>query len=126
MQKYLSIDSFISDRTEEIQSVLQFARHYIKNFHPEISEVLKYNCPFFLYKGKRICYLNSSGDKAYIGFLDGKLLKNPNLVSEGRTEVKVFYLDTKKDIRVKQLNAILKEAIGLQEKHKRVSLSRKQ
>jgi hypothetical protein len=115
VKKYLSIDDFISDRTPEVQDVLLFARGFIKKFNPDVTEELQYNCPFFSYKGKKLCYLNSNKVSVYIGFVDGKILKHPSLKSEGRSHIKVFYLDTDKDIKVNKLKGVLKEAVKVRE-----------
>ena len=51
--------------------------------------------------------------KIYLGFVLGHKMKHKKLVSEGRKQIKVFYVDPEKDIDVKSLKAILNEACKL-------------
>lgn len=45
-------------------------------------------------------------------------MKHPKLLSEGRKQIKVFYIDADKDIDIKSLNAMMKEAKALYDKPK--------
>jgi len=60
--------------------------------------------------------------KIYLAFVHGHKLQHKKLLSEGRKQIKVFYLKANSDVDVKSLNEILKESTsyieGLPEKKK--------
>ncbi len=107
------LDNYYLRLPEPQQSVLLFIRKYFLEFSAQIAEHYKYGGPFFHYKGKQFAYLAYSKvkNKTYVGLIYGYRLNHPKLVSEGRKQIKVFYLDVDKDIDVKNLNAILKLAL---------------
>lgn len=104
-----SLDHFLIKIPEPQQSCLLFLRQY---FIEEMSleENWKFNTPFYYYKGKWFCYLSYSAKRKheiYIGFVRGYLINLPNLVSEGRKQIKVFRINPEKDIDVKVLKKII-------------------
>ncbi len=90
-------------------------RKFFLDFSSDISEHFKYGGPFFHFKGKAFAYLAYSKVKrtTYVGFIQGYRLKHRKLKSEGRTQIKVFYLDVEKDLDVKGLRGLLRLALGL-------------
>jgi len=90
-------------------------RQFLLSFSPEIREAWKFNMPFYYYKNQWFCYLSfqPKTKKMYLAFVQGYRMKHPKLVAEGRKQIKVFYIEAAKDIDVKSLNAMLKEAKAL-------------
>lgn len=109
------IDNYFLQHEEPINSCLQFLREHILKIDKNVSEAWLYGMPFFYYKGKRFCYLwvHKKYKQPYLGFVDGNLLNNPALISENRTRMKIFLINTERHIPVKEIDSILKEAIAL-------------
>ena len=109
------LDNFYQVAEEPRQSALLCLRQEILQFSPEIIEHYKYGGPFFYYKNKPLCYLACSkkSGATYIGFVKGYRMKNRMLKSEGRTHIKVFYIDPEKDIDVKSQRVIIEEALAV-------------
>ncbi len=75
----------------------------------KLEEHIKFNTPFYNFKGKWFCYISYSAKRKheiYIGFVKGYLMEFPNLESEGRKQIKVYRIDPEKDIDVKSLKKI--------------------
>ena len=109
------LDNYYLKKEEPIKSCLTFLRQHILNFDPDITEALKYGMPFFCYKSKMICYLwvHKKYEQPYLGIVEGARMKNPDLIGEKRTRMKIFLMDANKDIPVKKVNAILEEMMAL-------------
>jgi hypothetical protein len=108
-----TLDNYYLSLLEPEQSCLLFLRKYLLGFSPYMAEHWKYSTPFFYYKNKWLCYfsINKKTKQAYIGFVNGHKIKHAKLLSEGRKQIKVFYIDAEKDIDIKSLHAILKLAV---------------
>jgi hypothetical protein len=74
-------------------------------------------CLFFYNKGQRFCYLwvSKKYKKPYIGFVDGHILTNPELLQEGRSRMKIFLCDPTADLSVEKIHSLLDDAIGVLE-----------
>lgn len=109
------IDNYFLQKEEPVKSCLQFLREHILKQDDNITEAWKYSMPFYFYKGKRFCYLwtHKKFHQPYIGFVDGKSINHPDLISEKRARMKILLIDPEKDIPVKKLNGILKEVLAL-------------
>ncbi len=109
------LDNYFFTLPEPQQGCLLFLRQYILDYSKDITDAWKFNTPFFYYKKKWLCYLsyNKKNHVIYIGFVYGYKLKHPKLVSEGRKQIKVFYVDPTKDVDIKSFNRILKMATSL-------------
>ena len=108
------IDNYFLQKEEPVKSCLQFLRDHILKMDTEITEKWLYGMPFFYYKGKRFCYLwtHKKLRQPYLGIVDGKLVHHPDLIAEKRSRMKILLLDPNKNIPVKKINSILREAIG--------------
>ena len=109
------IDNWFLQQEEPFKSCVQFLRAHILNLDPAITEKWHYGMPFFYYKGKRFCYLwiHKKHLQPYIGIVDGKNIEYPGLIQEDRARMKIFLLDPNKDMPVKKINALLKQAMTL-------------
>lgn len=107
------LDNYYHDLPEPQKSGLLFLRRHILEFSKDISEHFKYRTAFFHFKGKAFCYFSvrKKDQQAYIGFVNGHLLVHPALQSEGRTQIKVYYLDLEKDLDLASIDRILRAAL---------------
>lgn len=107
------LDNFFFSLDEPERGCLLFIRQFILKHDPGISEQWKFNTPFYYYKGKWMSYISfhKKTKVIYIGFVHGYKLKHKKLLSEGRKQVKVFYLDPNKDLDIRSLRSIFAQAI---------------
>jgi len=89
-------------------------RSMLLRFDPHINEQWKYGMPFYCYNDKMFCYLwiHKKYKQPYIGIVEGNKIDHPLLIQEKRARMKILLLDPTKDIPVKVVNAILKEAVS--------------
>ncbi|MDI1355255.1 MAG: DUF1801 domain-containing protein [bacterium] len=108
-----AIDNYYFALPEPQQSCLLFLRHFLLEHSPNISEHYKFSTAFFYFKTEHLCYfsVSKSTGKTYIGFVQGYRFSHPKLLSEGRKQIKVLYLDPSKDVDVKTLKEVLKLAL---------------
>lgn len=105
-----SLDNFFLKIPEPQRSAFLFLRQFFIQ-EMQLQENWKFNTPFYYYQGKWFCYLSYNAKKKheiYIGFVKGYLIEYPNLLSEGRKQIKVYRIDSEKDIKVKDLVSICK------------------
>ncbi len=109
------IDIFFEKLDEPYRSCLLFLRQFILDYSSDITESRKFNTPFYYFKKKWLGFISYDPKTKiiYIAFANGYLMKHPKLLSEGRKKQKIFYIDPAKDVDVKSLKAILKEACQL-------------
>ena len=109
------IDNYFLQQEEHIKSSLQFLRAYILKQDKNITEAWKYGMPFYCYNKKMVCYIwvHKKYHQPYIGIVEGKLVKHPDLIIEKRDIMKIFLIDANKDLPIKKINSILKEVIAL-------------
>ncbi len=79
-----------------------------------MSEAWKYGMPFFCYKGKMFCYIwfHKKYQQPYIGIVAGSKVDDKDLLNEKRSRMKILLIDANKDIPVKKINDILKQALA--------------
>lgn len=109
------LDNYYFSKPEPEQSCLLFLRKFLLDYSEELEEHWKYTTAFFTYKKKLFCYfsINTKTKRLYIGFVDGNKIEHKKLVDEGRKQIRVFYIDPKKDVDVKSIKEILKLAVKL-------------
>ncbi len=103
-----SLDNFFLKIPEPQQSTLLFLRQFLIE-EIKLEESWKFNTPFYYYKGKWFCYLSYSAKRKheiYIGFVRGYQIEYPNLVGEGRKQIKVYRINPEKDIDIRALKKI--------------------
>ena len=109
------IDNYFLQKEEPSRSCLQFLREYILKLDPNITEAWRYGMPFYLYKGKRFCYLwiHKKYQQPYLGIVDGNKIDHPDLIIEKRARMKILLVDAVKNIPVRKINKILKDVLDL-------------
>ena len=109
------IDNFYLQKDEPVKSCLFALREIILSVDKDISAAWKYGMPFFCYKGKMFCYLwvHKKYLQPYIGIVEGKRFNHPGLIIEKRSRMKIMLFDPNKDLPIKTIKTILKQAIDL-------------
>ena len=112
------IDQFYLQKEEPVKSCLIALRETILKQDREITVAWKYGMPFFCFKGKMFCYLwvHKKIKHPYIGFVEGKYLNHPKLLTEKRARMKIFLCDPEKDLPVNIIQKVLKQSLDLYRK----------
>ena len=108
-------DEKISAQPPEYAEIMLFLRRHILDYNPHIAETFKYMTLYYEYKGKGICFMHLKDDYVYLGFYSRGKLKHPKLHAEGRKVIKLFKCFINKNVDVRSLNSILKEACKIAE-----------
>lgn len=110
-----AIDNFYLQKNEPAQSCLLALKAIILSQDKDITASWKYGMPFFCYKGKMFCYLwvHKKTKQPYIGIVEGKYFNHPRLIIENRSRMKIMLFDADKELPVKTIRLILKQAINL-------------
>jgi len=108
-------DNFYINKTEPNKSCLVALRNIILKQDEHITETTKYGMPCFCYKNKMFCYLwiDKKLNYPYILFVEGKHLSHPKLKSGTRKRMKTFTVNPAKDISIKTIEQLLKNALDL-------------
>lgn len=102
------IDQFFLKAPEPQQSTLIYLRQYLIN-QIGLEEHWKFNTPFYYYKSKWFCYISYSAKRKheiYIGFVRGHQIEFPNLLSEGRKQIKILRINPEVDLDIHSLQKI--------------------
>ena len=112
------LDNFYLRSVEPQKSTLLALRDIVLRQDENISEAWKYSMPFFCYRGKMFCYfwIDKKNGRPYLGFVEGKRLDHPLLIKGSRSRMKILQIDPEKDIPVRTVTAILKQALDLYRK----------
>jgi len=107
------VDAYFLKKEEPIKSCLLFLRGYLIRFDNDITEEWKYGMPMYYLRGKMFCYLwvHKKYKQPYLGIVEGKRINHPKLILEKRARMKIMLFDPAKDIPVKTIQSILKEAM---------------
>jgi len=108
-------DDFYLQKDEPVKSCLLALRDIILSQDPEITSAWKYGMPFFCYKGKMFCYLwfHRKHKQPYLGIVEGRRIKHPQLIIEKRSRMKIMLFDPAKDLPVRTIKMLLKETLDL-------------
>lgn len=108
-------DHYYLSKAEPNKSCLLALRELILSQDENITETRKYGMPCFCYKKKIFCYLwtDKKTDEPYILMVEGKHLFHPKLEAGDRSRMKIFRVSPIKDIPVKTIKTILKQALDL-------------
>ncbi|MBC7888602.1 MAG: DUF1801 domain-containing protein [Ferruginibacter sp.] len=109
------LDNYFLQQQEPVKSCLLALRELVLKYDDNITGAWKYGMPFFCYKGRMFCYLwvHKKYSLPYLGIVEGKHIDHPRLIAEKRAKMKILLLDPSKDIPVKTIFVILKDAIRL-------------
>lgn len=109
------LDNFYLRKDEPEKSCLLALKEIILKHHSEITAEWKYKLPFFYFKGKMLCYLwiHKKYKNPYIGFVDGNLIENEDLLQEKRARMKILLVDKNEDLPIEKIKFILDQAIKL-------------
>lgn len=111
-------DHYYLSKEEPNKNCLLSLRELILSQDENISETRKYGMPCFCYKKKMFCYLwtDKKTDEPYILMVEGKHLYHPKLEIGDRSRMKIFRVNPAKDIPVKTIKSILRQALDLYRK----------
>jgi len=109
------LDNFYLRQEEPTKSCFLALRDIILKHNPDITAEWKYQLPFFCFKGKMMCYLwlHKKYRQPYIGFVNGNLLDDKELLQEKRAKMKILLVDVEEDLPIEKINSILIDAITI-------------
>jgi hypothetical protein len=103
-------NNFFATLPEPQQSALLFLQQFLKT-EMELEEAWKNNTPFYYTKKKWFAFIsyNPKDHEIYISFVKGGQIDHAKLVSEGRKQMKIYYINPEKDINTKELSRIVSQ-----------------
>ncbi len=109
------IHNYYLNKTEPVKSCLLALRSIILQQDDMITETQKYGMPCFCYKKKVFCYLwtDKKTDEPYLLMVEGAFLHHPQLELGDRKRMKIFRVNTTKDLPIKTIELILQQALNL-------------
>ena len=109
------LDQFYLKKEEPFRSCMLGLRDIILSINDEITPEWKYKIPFFYYKGKMLCYLwiHKKYKQPYIGFVNGNLLIDEDLLVEKRAKMKILLIEPDQDLPIEKINSLLRTVIAL-------------
>ncbi|NML41340.1 DUF1801 domain-containing protein [Chitinophaga sp. G-6-1-13] len=109
------IDNFYLRQDEATKEIFLALKDIILSVDEEIVNELKYGMPFFCFRGRMFCYLwtHKKHLQPYIGIVEGKHFTQSYLEQEKRSRMKIMLLDPAKDLPVKRIKTIVRQAINL-------------
>ncbi len=106
------VDNFISELPTWKINIINHLRVLIKESHPAITESIKYNTPFYEYKGQ-LCYILVKPSKIELSFSKGYKL-NPlhkGLVKRNRKQVRTLLFRQKTGVDEMKVRELMQEAL---------------
>jgi hypothetical protein len=109
------VDEYVKRLPEKIRTSVELLRKLILTSSVQIEEQLKYNIPFYFYKGQ-LCYINFSDDKIILGFSRGADMPDEkNLLRGQGKSVKHAVIDPVKGINEDLIGNLIFEALIVNE-----------
>lgn len=107
------LDEFYDQHEEPLKSCLQAIRTIILTYSPVVTERWYYRLPCFFYQDKMFCYVwfDRKSNQPYIAMYPAKKLKHKLLVAGSRTQSKILWIDPGKDLPIKAIREVFKQAI---------------
>ena len=129
MKRYSSLEHYISEQEEWIQRKYQELSPLILSVSSEIQESIKFNTPFYTYKGFLLYFsVIKNGNKLVLGFCDGHLMSDEENIlqaNEGQTQIRHWVLQRegleKHDVLVRYIH----EAILIKEERNKLNTNSK-
>lgn len=109
------LQNYYLNKEEPNKSCLLALRSIILSQDTNITETQKYGMPCFCFKQKMFCYLwtDKKTDEPYILMVEGKCLDHPELEKGNRSRMKIFRINSNKDLPINTINTILQTALDL-------------
>src|SRR6476469_7944174 len=100
-------DDYFLAQPEPFRSAILFLRNFFVH-EINLEERIKFNTPFYYYKGKWYAFLSYDSKKGelYMSFVKGNKVSHNKLVSEGRKQMKIYRIDAFNDIDCEELTDI--------------------
>ena len=110
-----ALDNFYLRQEESVRGVFLAVKAIILAQDKDVTNELKYGMPFFCYKGKMFCYLwvHRKNGQPYIGLVEGKHFNQSFLLQEKRSRMKIMLLDPNRNLPVKSIKTVIKQALDL-------------
>jgi hypothetical protein len=109
------VDEYIKRLPEKIRTSVEFLRKLILTSSVQIEEQLKYNIPFYFYKGQ-LCYINFSDDKIILGFSRGADMPDEKKLLRGQGKsIRHAVIDPVKGINEDLIRDLIFEALIVNE-----------
>jgi uncharacterized protein YdeI (YjbR/CyaY-like superfamily) len=119
-KKEKAIDAYIAKSADFAKPILKHIRELVHKACPDVEEKMKWSFPHFDYKGEMMCSMAAFKQHAVFGFWRAKLMKDPVLVENAKSEVSMGHLGrltSLKDLPPdKKMTAWIKEAMALTDK----------
>jgi hypothetical protein len=119
VKRYSSLDHYIFEQEEWIQRKYQELSPLILSVSSEIQENIKFNTPFYTYKGFLLYFsVIKKGYKLVLGFRDGHLMsdeENIHQAYEGQTQIRHWVLQHDRPEKHDVLLRYIHEAILIKE-----------
>ncbi|MBL1280980.1 MAG: DUF1801 domain-containing protein [Fluviicola sp.] len=108
------LDNFYAKTEEPLRSTLMALRDIILSQNENLSSSVKYGMPFFSYNKKMFCYLwvDKKTREPYIGVVEGNKINHPSLEQGNRKRMKIFRIDSQKDLPVEKISEVLQLALA--------------
>jgi len=108
-------DNFYFQQNEPVKGTLLALKEIILAQDKDVTAEWKYGMPVFCYKGKMFCYLwiHKKNGQPYLGLVEGKHFDQPFLLQEKRSRMKIMLIDPDRDLPVRIIRAVLKQALDL-------------
>lgn len=106
-------ETFFLEKDEPLRSTLLTLRDIILKQDKDITCEWKYRMPFFCYRRKMFCYLwvNKKTNQPYIGFVEGKKINHPALISEKRSRMMILEVNSDDELPLEMIINILQSAL---------------
>lgn len=119
-KKEKAIDNYIEKVAGFAKPIMTHIRELVHKACPDVEEKLKWGFPHFDYKGQMMCSMAAFKEHAVFGFWKAKLMKDPVLIENARSESAMGHLGRLKSIKDlpsdKKIIAWIKEAMVLNDK----------
>ena len=112
------LNNFYLNKEEPVKSCLLALRKIILNQDENITETQKWGMPCFCYKKKMFCFLwtDKKTNEPYLLMVEGKHLNHPELEEGNRSRMKIFRVNSNKDIPITSVKQLLNDALDLYRK----------
>lgn len=129
MKRYSSLEHYIFEQEEWIQRKYQELSPLILSVSSEIQESIKFNAPFYTYKGFLLYFsVIKKGNKLVLGFCDGHLMSDEENIlqaNEGQTQIRHWVLQREAREKHDVLVRYIHEAILIKEERYKINTNSK-